>query len=184
MDLLADDITQLLRRSEAGDPGATSELLSHVYADLRQIARARLRGERGDTLGTTELVHEAWLAMARNEQASFGSRHHYFAYAAQAMRHILVDRARQRSAAKRQADAQEPATAAPGDDSLELLEIDQALTRLAALSPRLARVVELRLFMGLSSSEAGGLLGVTERTVERDWIKARALLGQWLGSPH
>jgi RNA polymerase sigma factor (TIGR02999 family) len=178
MNLVADDITQLLKRSESGDREAIDQLLKRIYADLRQIARARLRGEHADTLGTTALVHEAWLAMARREQASFDSRQHYFAYAAKAMRHILIDRARQRAAGKRQ----------PGpdglpqehEDSLDLIALDQSLARLAMLSPRLTRVVEMRLFAGLSSREIGTILGLTERTVERDWLKARALLGQWL----
>lgn len=178
MPLAVDDITELLKRSEAGDDGANGRLLERIYADLRQIARARLRHEHAETLGTTALVHEAWLAMARREQASFGSRQHYFAYAAKAMRHILIDRARQRAAGKRQPGFDEQPH--PHGDSLELIALDQALTRLAALSPRIARVVELRLFAGLSSGEIGSVLGLTERTIERDWLKGRALLAQWL----
>lgn len=179
MQLIADDITGLLKRSETGDRGATDQLLEHIYADLRQIARARLRHEHADTLGTTALVHEAWLAMARRQQACFDSRQHYFAYAAKAMRHILIDRARQRAADKRQPGVKDELPH-QHQDSLELIALDQALTRLAALSSRLVRVVELRLFTGLSSGEIGTVLGITERTVERDWLKARALLGQWL----
>ena len=98
MDLVADEITELLRRSGAGDGEAAARLLDSIYADLRQIARARLRGERHDTLNTTALVHEAWLAMAHRQQVSFESRRHYFAYAAKAMRNILIDRVRQRFA--------------------------------------------------------------------------------------
>lgn len=179
MSAVADDITELLKRSEAGDDAASGRLLERIYADLRQIARARLRHERADTLETTALVHEAWLAMARQEQASFDNRRHYFAYAAKAMRHILVDRARQRGAAKRQVPQGE--TSGARDGALDLAAIDQALGRLGALSARLARVVELRLFVGLSSGEIAAVLGLTERTVERDWLKARALLAQWLG---
>lgn len=178
MSAAVDDITALLKRSEAGDDAAASRLLERIYADLRQIARARLRHERADTLDTTALVHEAWLAMARQEQASFDSRRHYFAYAAKAMRHILIDRARQRGAAKRQIP--DAVTASGHDGALDLVAIDQALARLEALSARLARVVELRLFVGLSSGEIATLLELTERTVERDWLKARALLAQWL----
>ena len=181
MDLATDDITQLLQRAESGDSDAAELLLQRIYADLRRIAHARLRHERADTLGTTALVHEAWLAMTPRQQAGFDGRRHYLAYAGKAMRHILIDRARRRGAGKRQADA-----AAPGmlhtDDSLELLAIDQALSRLSTLSPRLAQVVELRLFAGLSAAETGAMLGVTERTIERDWLKARALLAQWLGA--
>lgn len=179
--MVEDDITGLLRRSEDGDPEAGSRLLELIYADLRQIARARLRNERADTLGTTALVHEAWLAMARSEQARFRSRQHYFAYAAKAMRHVLIDRARRRAAGKRQPESGEPTQVR--EDSLELLALDQALDRLASLSQRLARVVELHLFAGLSSREIGEVMGLTERTVERDWLKARALLGESLGLP-
>lgn len=178
MNPATNDITGLLKRSEAGDDAATSELLQQIYADLRLIARARLRHEQVDTLGTTALVHEAWLSMAGNERACFNSRRHYFAYAAKAMRHVLIDRARQRAAGKRQPDFGH--VPHEHDDLPELLAIDQALSRLATLSARLARVVELRLFAGLSTGEIGALLGLTERTVERDWLKARALLAQWL----
>lgn len=182
MNLVADDITELLKRSEAGDSEAASRLLERIYADLRLIARARLRHEHADTIGTTALVHEAWLAMARREQACFNNRQHYFAYAAKAMRHILIDRARQRAAGKRQAGPCADPTHSD-DASLDLIAIDQALTRLAALSARLARLVEMRLFAGLSTNEIATVLGLTERTVERDWLKARALLGQWLEAP-
>lgn len=177
---LDDDITGLVARAGAGDAGASDALLRRIYADLCTIARARLRDERADTLGTHALVHEAWLSMARHEQASFRSRGHYFAYAATAMRNILVDRARRRLAAKRQID---PGIEPDAPDSpLELVAMDQALQRLERLNPRLARVAEMRLFAGLSSSEIAGLLGTTERTVERDWLKARAVLAESLES--
>lgn len=181
MGLAAGEITELLKRSEAGDDAATDRLLERIYADLRQIARARLRGERDETLNTTALVHEAWLAMAHRQQTSFDNRRHYFAYAAMAMRHILIDRVRWRAARKRQPDA--GPLPQQHEDSLELVALDQALARLAALDERLARVVELRLLAGLSSAEIAAMLGVTDRTVERDWFKARALLGQWLEAP-
>lgn len=178
----ADEITGLLLRAEAGEDGAHTALLERIYADLRIIARARLRNERADTLGTTALVHEAWLAMGRRDQATFQGRRQYFAYAAKAMRHVLIDRARRRAAGKRQADVHD--LPLQHEDPFELIALDQALERLTALNPRLARVVELRLFAGLSSSEAGAVLQTTERTIERDWIKARALLAQWLdGAP-
>ena len=178
MDLATGEITQLLKRSGAGDDAAADQLVERIYADLRRIARARLRNDRADTLGTTALVHEAWLAMARAQQASFDSRRHYFAYAAKAMRHILVDRSRRKSADKRQCDV--AALPAAGGDSLELIALDQAMGRLRSINRRLAQVVEMRLFAGMSSGEIGALLGVTERTVERDWLKARALLSHWI----
>lgn len=175
----ADDITELIKRSGTGDEAAATALLERIYGDLRRIARARLRGEHAETLGTTALVHETWMAMAPVDQARFGSRGHYFAYAATAMRHVLIDRARRQRASKRQGDANESAQAI--DPPLDLIAIDQAVTRLAELAPRLARVVELRLFAGMSSGEIGALLNTTPRTIERDWVKARALLAQWLG---
>jgi RNA polymerase sigma factor (TIGR02999 family) len=178
MDLVADEITELLRRSGAGDGEAAARLLDSIYADLRQIARARLRGGRHETLNTTALVHEAWLAMAHRQQVSFESRRHYFAYAAKAMRNILIDRMRQRFADKRQSDPE--LLIQQDDDSLELVALDQALARLTSLSGRLSQVVELRLIAGLSNSEIAAHLGLNERTVARDWLKARALLGQWL----
>ncbi len=178
MDLVADEITELLKRSEAGDTLAGDRLLERLYADLRQIARARLRREWCETLSTTALVHEAWLAMAPRQHCGFPSREHYFAYAAKAMRHILIDRARMRGAEKRQPPAEPIAYEQEG--LLDLLALDQALARLAALSGRLSQVVELRLFAGMSTSEIATLLGLTERTIERDWLKARAFLGQWL----
>jgi RNA polymerase sigma factor (TIGR02999 family) len=180
MQTAANDITGLLKRSEAGDGAAASALLQHIYADLRRIARARLRNEQSDTLGTTALVHEAWLSMAHDRRGCFDSRQHYFAYAAKAMRHVLVDRARRRAAGKRQPDVD--GLLQWQAESLDLLAIDQALNRLFALSPRLGQVVELRLFAGLSAVDIAPLLDLTERTVQRDWLKARALLAQWLGA--
>lgn len=180
MDMPGADITDLLRQSTSGDAEAGNALLARIYGDLRVIARARLRHERADTLGTTALVHEAWLAMTPGLQASFRSRRHYYAYAATAMRHVLVDRARRRAAGKRQV---EPGAFPQQQDApLELIAIDQALARLGALNPRLARVAEMRLFAGLSSEEIGSILDTTARTVERDWLKGRVLLAQWLSA--
>ncbi len=172
------DITDLLQQSTSGDAESGNALLARIYDDLRVIARSRLRHERADTMGTTALVHEAWLAMTPRQQANFSSRRHYYAYAATAMRHILVDRARRRAAGKRQVEV----SAIPHhlDAPLELIAIDQALARLGELNPRLARVAEMRLFAGLSSDEIGSILDTTARTVERDWLKGRALLAQWL----
>jgi RNA polymerase sigma factor (TIGR02999 family) len=174
----AGDITSLLRQAQGGDIDAAELVLPEIYADLRRIARARLRGERADTLGTTGLVHEAWLGMAAGKPGSFDSRQHYFAYAARIMRHVLTDRARRRLAGKRQPDPADPSPVA--GDSLDMVALDQALIRLSGMSERLTRVVELRVFAGLSHAEIGALLGVTERTVERDWRKARMVLSQLL----
>ena len=172
------DFLQRLERARNGDRDALDQIFEQVYDELRELAHRVRRGRASPTLNTTALVHEAWLAMARQEQARFDSRQHYFAYAAKAMRHILIDHARQRAAAKRQPG--DGITGSVHDGTLGLMAIDQALTRLEALSPRLARVVELRLFAGLSRGEIAALLGVTERSVDRDWLKARALLARWL----
>lgn len=174
------DITQLLGRAEAGDADAMTRLLPMIYADLRRIARARLRGENQQTLGTTALVHEGWLAMHNGNSSVFANRQQYFAYAAKAMRHVLVDRARQRAASKRQAPAWSDELPSFHGDSVDLLALDQALTRLSEQSARLAKLVELRVFAGMTTTEIAELNDVTRRTVERDWQKARALLSHAL----
>ncbi len=174
------DITELLRRIQTGDAEATRELLPEIYEDLRRIARARLRGEHAETLNTTGLVHEAWLSMAENRRARFGDRRRYFGYVSQVMRHLLTDRARNRAAAKRQLPlADEVMPAAPDNDIW--LALDQGIGKIAELNPRIAQVAELQLYVGLSCEEIGELLELGRRTVERDWSKARMLLGQWIG---
>lgn len=173
------DVTQLLGRVEAGDAQAMDRLLAAIYEDLRRIARARLRGESHHTLGTTALVHEGWLAMHGGVERPFADRRKYFAYASKAMRHVLVDRARQRAAGKRQAPDPDDVLQFQGD-TVDLLALDQALERLSEQNGDLADLVELRLFMGMSSAEVAELQEVTTRTVERNWAKARALLSAWL----
>ncbi len=135
-------------------------------------------GERAHTLDTTALVHEAWLQLASRGEVSFPDRAHLYAYMSKAMRHILVDHARRRRAQKRQAPdlTEEPV----GSDILDVLAIDEAMTRLAAVDERLARVAELRLFADLSSPEIAEVLGFNARTVERDWLKARTFLSACL----
>lgn len=173
------EITQLLGRAEAGNAEAMAKLLPAIYEDLRRIAHARLRGERHQTLGTTALVHEGWLAMHQGSPGVFANRQQYFAYAAKAMRHVLVDRARKRAAGKRQAPLADDLPSFHSD-SVDLLALDQALGQLSEQSTRLAEIVELRVFIGLSTSEIAELNSVAKRTVERDWQKARALLSRWL----
>jgi RNA polymerase sigma factor (TIGR02999 family) len=170
-------ITAILARASAGDAAAIDGLIPDIYATLRRLAHRQRRHEGAHTLGTTALVHEAWLQLANKGQASFADRHHLYAYLSQAMRHILVDHARRHRAQKRQApEMDEPAAS----DVLDVLAIDEAMTRLAALDERLARVAELRLFGDLSSPEIAAMLGVTARTVERDWLKARTFLSACL----
>jgi RNA polymerase sigma factor (TIGR02999 family) len=167
-------ITDILARACAGDRAAIDGLVPRIYGTLHRLARRQRMHEQAHTLDTTALVHEAWLQLAKRRDVSFADRAHLFAYMSQAMRHILVDHARRHRAQKRQAPLleQEPAAS----DVLDVLAIDEAMRRLAAVDERLARVAELRLFADLSSPEVAEVLGVNARTVERDWLKARTFL--------
>ena len=167
------------------DASAFEALHPQLYEHLRELARRALAGERAaQTLNTTALVHEAWLGLGASA-AQFESRAHFLGYAATAMRHILVDHARRKSALKRGSDAvpldldahDVPVEQAAAD----MLALDVALDRLQALEPRAARVVELRFFGGLSIDETAQTLGVVPRTVVRDWTLARAFLHAELG---
>jgi RNA polymerase sigma factor (TIGR02999 family) len=155
-------------------------LLPVVYDELRAIAHRHLAGRHGGSLATTGLVHEAYLKLVDQSRAEWRDRAHFFALSSVAMRHVLVDRARARAALKRGGAAGEVTlddeTIAVDECALTLLAIDDALERLAAAEPRLAKVVECRFFGGLSEAEIAEALGITERTVERDWVKARMLL--------
>lgn len=172
------DLTRLLRDWRAGDEGARDRLLDQVYAELKRIAGAQMRRERRDqTLEVTGLVHEAFLRLADQRRVDWRDRVHFFGLAATCMRRVLVDRARARAAAKR--DPEQvllPAASGRAASPEELLDLDRALDRLAAVQPRLARVVELRYFGGLELAEVAEALGVSERTVKRDWSFARAWL--------
>jgi len=171
-------ITEILARASAGDAAAIDGLIPRIYATLRRLAHRQRLGEQAHTLDTTALVHEAYLQLSNRSDLSFADRGHLYAYMSRTMRHILVDHARRHRAQKRQAPllAEEPARS----DVLDLLAIDQAMDRLAAVDERLARVAELRLFADLSSPEISEVLGVTARTVERDWLKARTFLSACL----
>jgi RNA polymerase sigma factor (TIGR02999 family) len=171
-------ITDLLARASAGEPGAIDRLIPRIYATLHRLAHRQRFHEQAHTLETTALVHEAYLQLANRRDLAFADRAHLYAYMSQAMRHILVDHARRRRAQKRQAPEIADEPAAP--DVLDVLAIDEAMGRLAALDARLARVAELRLFADLSSPEIAEVLGVTARTVERDWLKARTFLAACL----
>lgn len=181
----------VLGELRSGRRESLDALLPVVYDELRVIAHRQLgaRGRAGGgTLATTALVHEAYLKLVDQSRAGWRDRAHFLALASVAMRHVLTDRARARVALKRGGE-QRPVTldehaVARDDDPETLLEIDDALQRLAALDPRLARVVECRFFGGLSEDEIAAALGVTVRTVQRDWAKARMLLRRALdGAP-
>lgn len=175
------DIPRLVQEWSDGSQRAFDELVTLLYDDLRELARAHLRRERtGHTLDTTALVHEAYVQLAGNTGPSWRGRPRFFAFLSRVMRHVLVDHARRRSALKRggapvHVSLQESDLAVePG--RVDMLALDEALTRLAEKDPQLATVVECRFFGGLSEAEIATALGVSERTVERHWRRARAYL--------
>ena len=187
----AGDITVLLDAARDGDRGALDRVLSTLYQELHGMARRQLAGQQhGHTLDATALVHEAYLKLAGrgNGSAQFDDRAHFFAYAASAMRSVIVDYARQRLAQKRGGDLHR-VTELPenleGGFSLDedMLGLDTALTRLSGVDPRLTQVVELRYFAGLSELEIAALLERSERSVRRDWQKARMFLLASLKEP-
>lgn len=177
----ADEITDLLPEVREGEPAAVSRLMTLVYDELHAMAHRRLRrSPPGQTLNTTALVHEAYLKLVEPAPGDWRDRSHFLAIAATAMRYIVVDHARRRGAEKRGGGLHHTSLDGEklgvGGRTVELLALDQALERLAGVSDRLARVVELLYFGGLTEREAGEVLDVTERTVRRDWRKARAFL--------
>jgi len=175
------DVTALLRSWRDGDPAALDLLVALVYDTLRQLAAQRLRsaGSAASTLQPTALVHEAFLRLVHGD-IDWQSRAHFFAVASKTMRHVAIDHARRRGAGKRGGDVvrvdltgAEIAAAGP---AVEVLALDEALSRLEALDARQAKVVELRFFAGLSSDETAAVLDCSPATVERDWRTARAWL--------
>ena len=182
------DVTLLLARWAGGDQTALDALMPVVYAELRRIADAYLRRERGNhTLQPTALVHEAWLRLVRQDGGQFNHRKQFYALAAQVMRRILVDHARAANADKRGGGATnltlDESAAARSVPIVELLALDEALDQLAAASPRQARVIELRYFGGLSVEETAEVLGVSAPTVSRDQQAAEAWLAQAMSNP-
>ena len=181
------DITGLLRRAEAGEPRARDALLPLVYEELKRLSRSLRDGHDAPTLNTTALVHEAYLRLVGSESLAWPDRHRFFAYAAQAMRSILIDRARQHLSRKRGGDLQrvdwEAALEVPGDEAQrELLELDAGLMKLEQVDAGLARVVELHVFAGLGFADVAGCLGIAERTAFRSWQKAKAILHRLLAA--
>ena len=177
-------ITGLLKAWVGGDSAAQERLIPLVYDELRRLAsRSRRKAGGGDTLSTTALVHEAYLRLVGIDNVDWNDRVHFFAVSAQLMRRILVDAARVRATVKRGGGAGAPdylnleEVAAPGwEREAELLALDEALTRLAQQDPRRARVVELRVFGGLTVEETAGALGLSPQSVLRDWKLAKAWL--------
>jgi RNA polymerase sigma factor (TIGR02999 family) len=179
---LADEpVTLLLAASRDGDPAAMARAFAAVYGELHALAhRQRARSRPGDTLSTTVLVHEAFLKLAHGAPVAVQDRHHFFALAARAMRQILVDAARARAADKRGSGIA-PVELLEGDlridaVAVDIVALDRALDRLEAVDPRLTRLVEGRFFAGLTDPELAATLGRNERTVRRDWQRARAFL--------
>lgn len=178
------DITALLQRWSLGDPEAFPRLVTVAYDDLRAIAHRRLLGGRrdGETLSTTALVHEVFLRLVGRDPGgdAWESRAHFYAFASRAMRTILVDHARRAGALRRGGDrtrmALDDAAVEALDGAEDVLGVDEALTRLASVNPRMAQVVEYRFFGGFSVPEVAELLGTSVRTVEREWTRAKAYL--------
>ncbi len=178
-------VTQLLRAYSRGDEAALDDLVPLVYDALRQVAQKQLRGERRDhTLSSTALVHEAYLELARLGEVEWEDRRHFFAAAAQTMRHILVDYAVRRNAQKRGGNRLqvpfEDAVVASEDNVEDLIALNQALSRLETVDERLVRIVECRYFAGLTIEETAQTLDISEATVSRDWTRARAWLNREL----
>jgi RNA polymerase sigma factor (TIGR02999 family) len=179
---MQDDIGELIQRVNMGAPGAQNALFTAAYGELRKLAHARLRdGGRNTMLDTTALVHESYLRFLSSGQLRSSERRAFFAYASQVMRTVIIDTVRERQAQRRGGDLQRLTLDTACADQLpagenELLKVHDALDVLAEAEPRLAKVVEMRYFGGYTEAEIGDALEVTERTVRRDWDKARLLL--------
>ena len=175
------DVTQIIEAARRGDPKAAEELLPLVYEELRKLAAARMANEAaGHTLQPTALVHEAWLRLGGSQSQAWEGRAHFFAAAAEAMRRILIDRARRRRAGRhgggqQRVDFEEADLACPVPDD-QLLAVDEALDTLAALHPRQAQIVKLRYFVGMTLPEAAEVLGISADTAKDDSAFARAWL--------
>ena len=173
-------VTQLLTAHRRGERAASDRLFALVYDELHAMAhRQLLRRRRTDTLNTTALVHEAYLKLIDRSQSTWQDKAHFLALTARAMRQILVDHARKLQAEKRggQAHRTQLRTSIGAEDfQFEILDLDDGLEQLALMNPRLSQVVEMRFFGGLSVQETAEVLGVTPRTIDRDWYKAKAFL--------
>ena len=174
-------MTRILESIKHDDPKAADELLPLVYAELRKLAAYKMaHSVAGHTLQPTALVHEVWMRLVGSENPTFDSRAHFFAAAAEAMRHLLIDNARRKLARRhggglQRVDVENVDLAMPSDED-HLLAVSDALDRLAAHSPVQAQVVKLRFFVGMTAAESAEVLGLSERTVKQYWSHARAWL--------
>jgi len=181
---MANDITRKLQAARSGDEAAIDELYEGVYQELRNLARKQLNRLHGGPLQTTEVVHEAYLRLCKQVELGVEDRVHFYVVSARVMRQVLIDHFRSRSAMKR-GGKERPLTLDEARVPIEgrgqvLLDLDDALKRLAELSQRLARVVELKFFGGMTEDEIGVALEISARTVRNDWRKARAWLSREL----
>ena len=176
------ETTSLLKRIHLGDAAARDALYARLYPELRKLARSRLsRSETITLLDTTSLVHESYLRFLNARELAFDDRGRFFAYAASVMHSVVVDEVRKRRADRRGGQAvhvelDDEIADSTARDETQILRVSEALQELAALDPRLAQVVEMRYFGGITEKDIATVLGVTERTVRRDWDKARTLL--------
>lgn len=180
------DISDILARVNSGDPEARGELFSATYGELRKLARSRLRdGGRNTYLETTSLVHESYIRFVSGSQLRSDDRRAFFAYVSQVMRSVIIDAVRERQAERHGGDLKRQTLTTELLNSLcaneeEILLVDSALDTLAQCEPRLAKVAEMRYFGGYTEQEVAEALEVTDRTVRRDWNKARLLLAAML----
>jgi RNA polymerase sigma factor (TIGR02999 family) len=180
------NLTDLIHRARNGDAGALQLLFKEAYPELRRIARARLRrNERGTLLDTTALVHESYMRFVKSGQLQLDDRVHFLGYAGQIMRSVIVDFARERLSKRRGGDqlalTLTNQLGAPDREAAdEILRVHEAVDGLAKHDPRMVKVVELRYFGGLTEAQIAEALGIAERTVRRDWEKARLLLAESL----
>ena len=179
-----DAIAGVVARANLGDPAAKKALFAALYDELHRLAQAHLHRTGGPiTLSATTLLHEAYLDIARRDALAFPDRNRFLGYASRAMRGLIVNYVRQRTARKRGGEftlTSLPDNAGSPEPSVDVERLDSALTELASLDPALAELVDLKFFCGFSFSEIADMRGVSDRTVQRDWAKARALLHQSL----
>ena len=180
-----DSLATLVAQAETGDPAAKDALFATLYGELHRLAQSHLHRTPGPlTLGATTLLHEAYLYIASRDELAFPDRARFLAYASRAMRGLVIDYLRTRNARKRGGEltftSLEEARVHPAEEHADLLALSAALDRLAMLDAPLAELVDLKFFCGFSFAEIAGLRGVSERTVQRDWAKARLLLHNYL----